>query len=102
MFVMAVGVAVWRLMLRMRRHWRFAVFPWEIFTLAKEQAYNDMSDKQIVEDTLKCKNRQTLARPYMCPLEVYKIMLECWAHNSKQRATFEELFQLLTSIHIDE
>ena len=53
-------------------------------TLAKEQAYNDMSDKQIVKDTLKYKNRQTLARHYMCPLEVYKIMLECWAHNSKQ------------------
>ena len=82
--------------------WAFGVTMWEIFTLAKEQPYNDMSDKQVVEDALKGKNRQTLARPDMCPLEVYKIMLECWAHNSKQRATFEELFQLLTSIHIDE
>ena len=82
--------------------WAFGVTMWEIFTLAKEQPYNDMSDKQVVEDALKGKNRQTLARPHMCPLEVYKIMLECWAHNSKQRATFEELFQLLTSIHIDE
>ena len=82
--------------------WAFGVTMWEIFTLAKEQPYSDMSDKQVIEDALKGKNRQTLARPYMCPLEVYKIMLECWAHNSKQRATFEELFQLLTSIHIDE
>ena len=82
--------------------WAFGVTMWEIFTLAKEQPYNDMSDKQVVEDALKGKNRKTLARPNMCPLEVYKIMLECWAHNSKQRATFEELFQLLTSIHIDE
>ena len=82
--------------------WAFGVTIWEIFTLAKEQPYNDMSDKQVVEDALKGKNRQTLARPYMCPLEVYKIMLECWAHGSKQRATFEELLQLLTSIHIDD
>ena len=82
--------------------WAFGVTMWEIFTLAKEQPYNDMSDKQVVENALKGKNRQTLARPNMCPLEVYKIMLECWAHNSKQQATFEELFQLLTSIHIDE
>ena len=82
--------------------WAFGVTMWEIFTLAKEQPYNDMSDKQVIEDALKGKNRQTLVRPHMCPLEVYKIMLECWAHNSKQRATFEELFQLLTSIHIDE
>ena len=78
--------------------WAFGVTMWEIFTLAKEQPYNDMSDKLVIEDALKGKNRQILARPYMCPLEVYKIMLECWAHNSKQRATFEELFQLLTSI----
>ena len=82
--------------------WAFGVTMWEIFTLAKEQPYNDMSDKQVVDDAIKDKNRHTLARPYMCPLEVYKIMLECWAHNSKQRATFEKLFQLLTSIHIDE
>ena len=78
--------------------WAFGVTMWEIFTLAKEQPYNYMSDKQVVEDALKGKNRKTLARPDMCPLKVYKIMLECWEHNSDQRATFEELFQLLTSV----
>ena len=81
--------------------WAFGVTVWEIFTHAKEQPYNDMSDKQVVEDALKGKNRTILTRPYMCPLEVYKIMLKCWEHNSKQRITFEELFQLLTSIHPD-
>ena len=79
--------------------WAFGVTMWEIFTLVKEQPYNDMSDKLVVEDALKGKNRKTLARPDMCPLKVYKIMLECWEHNSNQRATFDELFQLLTSIH---
>ena len=79
--------------------WAFGVTMWEIFTLAKEQPYNDMSDKQIVEDALRGKNRTTLAKPNMCPLEVYKIMLECWAHKSEQRATFEQLFQLLTSVY---
>ena len=79
--------------------WAFGVTMWEIFSLAKEQPYNDMSDKQVVEDALKGKNRKTLARPDMCPLKVYKIMLECWEHNSNQRATFDELFQLLTCIH---
>ena len=81
--------------------WAFGVTMWEIFTLAKEQPYRDMSDKQVVEDALKGKNRKTLTRPDMCPLKVYKIMLECWEHNSNQRATFEELFQLLTSVHQD-
>ena len=80
--------------------WAFGVTMWEIFTLAKEQPYNDMSDEQVVENALKGKNRMTLARPDMCPLKVYKIMLECWEHNSDQRATFEELFRLLASIYI--
>ena len=79
--------------------WAFGVTMWEIFNLAREQPYNDMSDKQVVEDALRGKNRKILSRPDMCPLEVYKIMLECWGHNSEQRATFEQLFQLLTSVH---
>ena len=82
--------------------WAFGVTMWEIFTLAKEKPYNDMSDKQVIEDALKGKNRKTLARPVwadMCPIKVYIIMLKCWEHNSEQRATFDELFQLLTSIH---
>ena len=50
------------------------ILPWEIFTLAKEQPYNDMSDKQVIEDALKCKNRQTLARPYY----LLKCIRLCW------------------------
>ena len=74
------------------------VTTWEIFTLAMEQPYNDMSDKQVIDDAIKGKNRKLLAKPDMCPPEVYKIMLKCWAHRPNQRATFEELFQLLSSI----
>ena len=79
--------------------WAFGVTLWEIFTLAKQQPYSDMSDKQVVENAIKGKNRKILSKPDMCPLEVYKIMLECWAHNSEQRKNFEQLFQLLTSVH---
>ena len=78
--------------------WAFGITTWEIFTLAKKQPYNDMSDKQVVDDAIKGKNRKLLAKPDMCPPEVYKIMLKCWAHHPNQRATFEELFQLLSSI----
>ena len=78
--------------------WAFGVTMWEIFTLAKEQPYNNMSDKQFIEDALRGKNRKILVKPDLCPLKLYKIMLECWEHNSELRATFEELFQLLTSI----
>ena len=82
--------------------WAFGVTMWEIFNLAKQQPYSDMSDKQVVQDALKGKNRTLLAKPNLCPLKVYKIVLECWAHNSEQRATFEDLFQLLTTIHSNE
>ena len=82
--------------------WAFGVTMWEIFTLAKEQPYSDMSDKQVVEDALEGKNRTILGKPKMCPLEVYEIMLKCWAHNSERRATFEKLLRLLTSIHFDQ
>ena len=82
--------------------WAFGVTMWEVFTLAKKQPYNDMSDKQVIENALKGKNHKLLAKPQMCPFEVYETMLKCWAHNPKQRATFDELFQLLTSIHSNQ
>ena len=82
--------------------WAFGVTMWEIFTLAKIQPYSDMSDKQVVEDALKGKNRTLMAKPSVCPLEVYKIMLECWVHNCNKRATFNKLLQLLTSNDIDQ
>ena len=82
--------------------WAFGVTMWEIFTLAKVQPYSDMSDKQVVEDALRGKNRTLMAKPNVCPLEVYEIMLKCWAHNPERRTTFERLFELLTSIHIDQ
>ena len=81
--------------------WAFGVTTWEIFTLAKEQPYNDMSDKQVIDDAIKGKNRKLLAKPDICPPEVYEIILKCWVHRPSQRATFEELFQLLSSICSD-
>ena len=78
--------------------WAFGVTTWEIFTLAKVQPYNGWSDKQLIDDAIKGKNRKLLAKPEMCPPEVYDIMLKCWVHRPTQRATFEELFQLLSSL----
>ena len=82
--------------------WAFGVTTWEIFTLAKVQPYNGWSDKQLIDDAIKGKNRKLLAKPEMCPPEVYDIMLKCWVHRPSQRATFEELFQLLSSLSSDQ
>ena len=82
--------------------WAFGVTTWEIFTFAKEHPYKDMSDKQVVDDAIKGKNRKLLPKPDMCPPKVYDIILKCWAHRPSQRATFEELFELLSSIGSDQ
>ena len=47
--------------------WAFGVTMWEIFALAKEQPYNNMSDKQIIEDALRGKNRMTLVKTRHVP-----------------------------------
>ena len=50
----------------------------------------------IIEDALKGKNRKLLVKPDMCPLEVYKIMLECWAHNSE----VSNVWRTLSAAHL--
>ena len=78
--------------------WAFGVTMWEVFTLAKEQPYTGMSDQDVIEDAIKGKSRKLLAKPAACPPEVYEIMLTSWVHNPGQRATFEELFRMLSAI----
>ena len=47
--------------------WAFGVTMWEIFTLAKEQPYNDMSDKQVIEDALKREESQDTVKTRHVP-----------------------------------
>ena len=47
--------------------WTFGVTMWEIFTLAKEQPYNDMSDKQLIEDALKREESQDTVKTRQVP-----------------------------------
>lgn len=80
--------------------WAFGVVMWEIFTFSKRQPYDEMTDQQVIENAIEKSGRILLARPHSCPEEVYKVMLQCWNNNPETRATFEELFQSLTSIHM--
>ena len=79
--------------------WAFAVTVWEIFSLAKEPPLKDLSDQEIVQDAIKGENRKLLDKPEACPPEVYEIMLKCWAGEPSQRASFEELYGLLSAIN---
>jgi len=71
--------------------WAFGCTMWEIFSLAKEEPYSNLSDQELVKDALLGPNRTLLACPQGCPQEVYDVMKLCWAHNASKRATFEAL-----------
>ena len=78
--------------------WAFGVTMWEVFTLIKEQPYSGMSNRDIIKDAIKGKSRKLLVKPAACPPEVYEIMLKCWPHDPSQRATFEDIFRMLSAI----
>ena len=70
---------------------------WELFILAKEAPYSDLSDEEMIIDAtqLKGAHRQLLPRPSVCPIPVYNIMRRCWAIDPKERASFEEVEEML-------
>ena len=77
--------------------WAFGVTMWELFILAKEAPYSDLSDEEMIIDATKLKgaDRQLLPRPLVCPIPVYNIMRRCWAIDPKERASFEEVEEML-------
>ena len=79
--------------------WAFGVTVWEIFTFAKKQPYEGMSDQEVIDDSVKGPDRQLLPRPEDCPPEVYEIMLRCWEHEPSERADFEEIQSSLAALH---
>ena len=78
--------------------WAFGATMWEVFVLSKYEPYYEFEDRQLVEDACKGPNRTLLSRPQECPVNVYQIMTQCWVHDPSQRATFEELYEMLSSI----
>ena len=78
--------------------WSFGVTMWELFTLAKEQPYADMKDKELIADAMKGAQRQLLSRPNACPEPIFQIMMQCWATEPEPRATFKSLYDQLMAI----
>ena len=76
--------------------WSFGVTMWEVFTLGKCIPYEDMTDMELVEDATKA-NRTLLNNPDECPLEVYRVMLDCWEAVPNRRACFDTLHSMLLS-----
>ncbi|XP_053325153.1 discoidin domain-containing receptor 2 [Spea bombifrons] len=79
--------------------WAFAVTLWETFTFCREQPYSEMSDEQVIENTgefFRDQGKQVyLPKPDICPNMVYKLMLSCWRRETKDRPSFQEIYQRL-------
>ena len=80
--------------------WAFGVTMWEIFTFAKQQPYEELTDQELIDDAIKGPDRQILSRPEHCPPEVYdEVMLKCWIDDVDERAKFEDLHSSLAAIN---
>ena len=75
--------------------WAFGITMWELFTLAYDQPYPDLSDQEMIDDAIKGVHRQLLPKPAACPQSVYRVMQRCWAIDPKQRASFQEVDRML-------
>ena len=79
--------------------WAFGVLIWEVFTLCKQQPYEHLSDQEVIDDAVRGEGRMLLSQPEPCPNEVYHVMLRCWSHSPDDRASFQEVYNLLSNIH---
>ncbi|XP_028832367.1 discoidin domain-containing receptor 2 isoform X2 [Denticeps clupeoides] len=79
--------------------WAFGVTLWETLTLCKEQPYSQLSDEQVIENTGEFFRDQAkqiyLPQPAGCPDPIYRLMLNCWRRNAKDRPTFQEIHNSL-------
>ncbi|XP_002736738.1 discoidin domain-containing receptor 2-like [Saccoglossus kowalevskii] len=75
--------------------WAYGVTLWEIFTLAKEQPYSDLTDQQVIENTgeyyRNTGEEVILDRPSACPKDIYCYMKQCWRRDTETRPTFDYL-----------
>ena len=79
--------------------WAFGVAMWEIFTLAKEQPYNGLSDQEVIENAVNVEEMKLLEKPEHCPDKVYELMLQCWEKDPDKCINFEDVYSSLSALH---
>ncbi|KAK3589847.1 hypothetical protein CHS0354_015865 [Potamilus streckersoni] len=79
--------------------WSFAVTLWEILTFARDHPYEGLSDEQVIENAghhNRNDNQQLyLPQPFLCPKEMYDLMLECWNRHESERPSFRDIHMFL-------
>lgn len=71
--------------------WSYGVLVWELLTYASKP-YTGLTDKEAIaavlrDDLLQC--------PEECPASLYSLMKECWAIQTSERLTFDEVQETL-------
>ena len=79
--------------------WAFGVTMWEIFTFAKKQPYEAMTDQEVIDDSIKGPDRQLLTRPEHCPAEVFDVMVGCWVDDPDKRVNFNDVHSSLAAVY---
>ena len=79
--------------------WSFGITVWEIFTLAQNEPYHEMTDEELIADAIKEEGRKLLPNPSTCPKDIYDILLRCWVHEPLIRADFEEVYSRLFTVY---
>ena len=81
--------------------WSYGVTLWEIFTLCRQQPYEEMSDEVLLQDVQKECKRTLLKRPPIAPDEAYSIMKQCWTYNPSQRPDFDLIYEQLLTFYMN-
>ena len=79
--------------------WSYGIALWEIYSLARSEPYGEMTDEELIADSMKAGDRKLLARPEACPRKIYNVMLRCWLHEPMMRADFEEVYSRLFLVY---
>ncbi len=82
--------------------WSFGVTLWEIFSKAEHDPYSEMSDEEVIDNATKGPKRLLLAKPKVCPDDIFDVMKRCWVHEPSMRADFEEIYSRLFLTYISK
>ncbi|XP_056876541.1 tyrosine-protein kinase Fes/Fps isoform X1 [Takifugu flavidus] len=75
--------------------WSFGILLWETFSLGMTP-YTSMSNQETRNEVEK---GYRMPAPRFCPLEIARLMNNCWQYHPKNRPTFKKLRAELSAIH---
>ncbi|KAH9507105.1 BDNF/NT-3 growth factors receptor [Dermatophagoides farinae] len=74
--------------------WSFGILLWEVLTHGKQPWY-EFTNLEVIQNVTRGK---LLSPPDNCPLELYKIMLECWRFKPTERASISSVHKILRTL----